>query len=43
MLVSVIRRIFNLRKHLADEALCCMANGMEQIPSLPELYLAVQE
>lgn len=43
MLVSVIRRILALRQYLAEESLRCLASAMERIPSLPELYLAVQE
>lgn len=42
-LVSVIQRILALRQYLAEESLRCLASAMEHVPSLPKLYLAVQE
>jgi HD-like signal output (HDOD) protein/CheY-like chemotaxis protein len=43
MLVSVIRRILALRQYLSEPSLRCLASTMERIPSLPKLYLEVQE
>lgn len=42
-LISVLRRLLALRRYLAEEALACLSSSLEQVPSLPKLYLAIQE
>lgn len=42
-LISVLGRILTLRAYLNEESLRCLAAGMEQIPSLPDLYISIQE
>ncbi|WP_051434382.1 response regulator [Desulfonatronum lacustre] len=42
-LIAVLRRLLALRRYLAEEALTCLSSSLEQIPSLPKLYLAIQE
>ncbi|WP_045221079.1 response regulator [Desulfonatronum thioautotrophicum] len=42
-LVAVLRRLLSLRRYLAEDALTCLSTGLEKIPSLPKLYLAIQE
>jgi HD-like signal output (HDOD) protein len=42
-LISVITRILALRRLLHDEELQCLATEMDNIPSLPELYQAIQD
>lgn len=42
-LVDVIRRLLELRRYLAAESLARLTSTLEQIPSLPKLYMAIQE
>ncbi|WP_051822427.1 response regulator [Desulfonatronum thiodismutans] len=42
-LIAVLRRLLALRRYLAEEALTCLSSSLEQIPSLPKLYVAIQE
>lgn len=42
-LISVLRRLLALRRYLAEEALADLSSALEHIPSLPKLYLAIQE
>ncbi|WP_035272466.1 response regulator [Desulfonatronum thiodismutans] len=43
IMISVLRRILALRRYLAEEALACLTSSLDQIPSLPKMYLAIQE
>ncbi|WP_158269629.1 response regulator [Desulfonatronum sp. SC1] len=42
-LVDVIQRLLALRRYLAAEGLACLTSSLEHIPSLPKLYMAIQE
>ncbi len=42
-LISVLSRLLALRRYLAEEAIACLSSSLEHIPSLPKLYVAIQE
>jgi HD-like signal output (HDOD) protein/CheY-like chemotaxis protein len=43
ILIAVLRRLLALRRYLAEEPLACLSSSLEHVPSLPKLYVAIQE
>lgn len=42
-LTTVLRRLLALRRYLAEESLVCLASRLDHIPSLPKLFMAIQD
>lgn len=42
-LIAVLRRLLALRTYLSDESLACVTSSLEHIPSLPDIFVAIQD